>query len=163
VSAKKCPLCKTQLAAKYFRRIEMQHCQSCGGFWMQKNRLGEILRQYMAYIAKRHDHDCGLRERANPYEIESSLLECPGCAGAMTKLNYAYNSNVIVDMCEPCGGVWLDRGEIEKIASFLKNCGMPERIKQEFEEIRTLYDHHDRQEALGLLREMIVWILSFLL
>jgi Zn-finger nucleic acid-binding protein len=151
------------MVVRYFKSIEMQHCASCGGFWVQGNRLGEILEKYMSFIAKRRDRECGLRRRVNPYEVEAQRRACPVCAGRMKKLNYAYNSNVLVDTCGECRGVWLDRGEIEGIASFLKNCGLPERIRQEFEEIKTIYDHHDRQQALELLRDMIIWILSFML
>jgi len=162
VSEDRCPLCNTRLAAKYFGKVELQQCRSCGGFWIQKKRLGEILDRYMRYIARRHDSETGAGLRVNPYEVESGEHECPVCGRSMKKLNYAYNSNVIVDSCQACAGIWLDSGEIEKIASFLKNSGVSERIKKEFEEIRTIYDHHERREALGLLREMIVWILSFM-
>lgn len=159
----RCPVCHGELLTKYFGRIELQHCHACGGFRVQRRRLGDILQRYMGFIARRNDEACGLRKRVNPWDVETESLPCPGCARDMRKLNYAYNSNVIVDVCGTCGGVWLDRGEIEKIASFLKNCGMPQRLKQEFDEIRTIYDHHERKEALELLREMIAWILSFLL
>lgn len=162
MNANGCPVCKTALVTKCCGKVEALHCPACGGFWVQKNRIGRILQRYMRYIAKRHDRSLGRRERVNPREVEPGKLECPVCARPMRKLNYAYNSNVIVDTCKSCDGLWFDRGELERTADFFKNCGLPQRIKQEFEEIRTLYDHYDRQEALELLREAIVWILSVL-
>jgi Zn-finger nucleic acid-binding protein len=45
---------------------------------------------------------------------------CPTCKRPMGKLNYAYDSNVMVDKCQTCGCLFLDRGEIEKIAQYLK-------------------------------------------
>lgn len=161
MNEKGCPTCKTALVRRYCGKVEALHCPKCGGFWIQKNRIGKILQRYMHYIARRHDRSCGRRQRANPRKIDPAKLECPQCARPMAKLNYAYNSNVIVDACDSCGGVWFDRGELERVADFLKNCGLPQRIKQEFEEIRTLYDHYDRQEALDLLKDAVVWILSF--
>ncbi len=40
------------------------------------------------------------------------LLMCPNCQANMTTLNRA---NVEFDMCPTCRGVWLDRGELEKL------------------------------------------------
>lgn len=40
------------------------------------------------------------------------LLMCPNCQASMTTLNRA---NVEFDMCPTCRGVWLDRGELEKL------------------------------------------------
>jgi hypothetical protein len=40
------------------------------------------------------------------------LLMCPNCNSSMQELN---RSEVTFDMCPSCRGVWLDRGELEKI------------------------------------------------
>jgi Zn-finger nucleic acid-binding protein len=155
-----CPVCGAELAVKYFARIEMQRCPSCGGFWIQRRRFGEVLRLYMGHLSQRHDVKCGRRKRVNPWTLDEPGRCCPLCGRRMAKLNYGYNSNVIVDVCRNCAGMWLDRGELEKIAWFFKYCGLPKDLKQQFEEIKTIYDHHDRQEALEKLADGIVWILS---
>ncbi|MGE0742096.1 MAG: zf-TFIIB domain-containing protein [Hyphomonadaceae bacterium] len=40
------------------------------------------------------------------------LLMCPNCNASMTELK---RDDVAFDMCPTCRGVWLDRGELEKI------------------------------------------------
>jgi uncharacterized protein len=40
------------------------------------------------------------------------LLICPNCNVGMTQVN---RSGVELDMCPQCRGVWLDRGELEKL------------------------------------------------
>ena len=40
------------------------------------------------------------------------LLMCPNCSSSMQTVN---RSGVEFDMCPSCRGVWLDRGELEKI------------------------------------------------
>lgn len=40
------------------------------------------------------------------------LLMCPNCSASMQALN---RNSVEFDMCPTCRGVWLDRGELEKI------------------------------------------------
>jgi membrane associated rhomboid family serine protease len=38
----------------------------------------------------------------------------------MRKMNYAYDSNIILDKCDRCGGIWADFGEVMKLAVFRK-------------------------------------------
>lgn len=45
----------------------------------------------------------------------SSLMACPRCATSI--LRESSRDGVLVDTCETCRGVWLDRGELEKIVA----------------------------------------------
>jgi len=42
-------------------------------------------------------------------------LACPKCNVAMKSFNYAYTSGVIIDKCPECGGIWLDKDELEHV------------------------------------------------
>jgi Zn-finger nucleic acid-binding protein len=46
-----------------------------------------------------------------------AVLTCPVCQGQMRELN---KDGVLIDVCTQCRGVWLDRGELEKLASFMQ-------------------------------------------
>jgi Zn-finger nucleic acid-binding protein len=39
-------------------------------------------------------------------------MQCPACAGELVELD---RSGVRIDACRNCRGVWLDRGELERI------------------------------------------------
>jgi hypothetical protein len=41
------------------------------------------------------------------------LLLCPRCKIHMKKLK---KNDVVIDVCNKCGGMWVDAGEIEKLA-----------------------------------------------
>jgi Zn-finger nucleic acid-binding protein len=43
-------------------------------------------------------------------------LKCPKCQGVMESYPYGGAGNVNVDGCEHCSAVWLDRGELRRIA-----------------------------------------------
>lgn len=45
-----------------------------------------------------------------------SVLVCPVCQGTMKEIN---REGILIDTCTQCRGVWLDRGELEKIAERL--------------------------------------------
>lgn len=50
-----------------------------------------------------------------------SVLICPVCQGQMKEIN---RDGVLIDTCTQCRGVWLDRGELEKLSAVV---GSPER------------------------------------
>lgn len=39
-------------------------------------------------------------------------MRCPSCASRLVEVE---RSNVLIDACPTCRGVWLDRGELDKI------------------------------------------------
>jgi Zn-finger nucleic acid-binding protein len=44
-------------------------------------------------------------------------MKCPKCG---TLLNEVMKAGVLIDVCDGCLGVWLERGELEKIMSRLR-------------------------------------------
>lgn len=46
-------------------------------------------------------------------KTEEEFLLCPRCKIHMKKLK---KSDVIIDICTKCGGMWTDAGELEKLA-----------------------------------------------
>lgn len=42
----------------------------------------------------------------------SEPLRCPSCSGRLVEVE---RSDVLIDACQECRGVWLDRGELDKI------------------------------------------------
>lgn len=48
------------------------------------------------------------------------LLICPNCQIGMKEIE---RDSVHVDICPQCRGVWLDRGELEKLLSNIRSAG----------------------------------------
>jgi len=44
-------------------------------------------------------------------------LFCPRCRIKMTKL---IKKSIVIDICKKCGGMWVDSGELEKLAKITK-------------------------------------------
>lgn len=40
------------------------------------------------------------------------IIDCPRCR---VKMKQATRENVTIDYCTKCGGLWLDKGEMEKL------------------------------------------------
>jgi uncharacterized protein len=46
-----------------------------------------------------------------------SALSCPVCQGTMREIS---KEGVLIDTCTQCRGVWLDRGELEKLIGLVE-------------------------------------------
>lgn len=52
-----------------------------------------------------------------------SVLVCPVCQGQMREVSH---ESVLIDTCTQCRGVWLDRGELEKLSGLIEaSAGRP--------------------------------------
>lgn len=57
------------------------------------------------------------------------LLTCPNDGSGMQEIN---RNGVLIDICPSCRGVWLDRGEMEKLLSQMQDDDhKPDRYRQD--------------------------------
>lgn len=104
-----CPRCKTPLTVEEHGDIIMEHCEDCGGYWMNPEDFKaviDLIRLPAASGANRTGVDLT--------DVEEDAL-CPHCGVPMHPFNYAGDSGVILDKCPACGGLWLDNGDFERV------------------------------------------------
>ena len=80
------------------------------------------------------------------------LLLCPNCQVGMREVE---RRGVLIDVCPQCGGVWLDKGELEKLLAeaeegarryeeelegFYRKEGKPNKKKKGFMKLFDLFD-----------------------
>lgn len=64
------------------------------------------------------------------------ILMCPSCQAGMQEIN---RNGVLIDICGQCRGVWLDRGELEKLLGSVRH--VEDQWHRESEEH---YRHHGK-------------------
>ena len=73
------------------------------------------------------------------------LLLCPNCNTSMQAVS---RSGVELDMCPSCRGVWLDRGELEKLVSDVRQVQQADvQSREKFD--REVETFHRDPEACG--------------
>jgi uncharacterized protein len=77
-------------------------------------------------------------------------MDCPVCG---EKLREVERSGVMVDICPACKGIWLDRGEIDKLLATESGAGRVIPLARERDERRGREEHddhdHDREHRDG--------------
>lgn len=132
----KCPRDEQELKpATYEGHITVHTCSLCGGMWLDKGELEEIEEiighDYRAELSRIPDFIGNAFEMAR--QLNSRNIPCPACGAITESTEYAYCSQVVIDRCPECGGVWLDKGELEAIEIFY------ERSRKESSRLRSTF------------------------
>jgi len=113
---KKCPICKGALLSTILCNTEVDYCPKCLGLWFEEEELR------WAKDEKDKDLrwlDIDIWKDTKNFKVAYGIRICPSCRVPLYEIYYG-KSPVIVDVCNLCYGIWLDRGESKKIISWLK-------------------------------------------
>jgi Zn-finger nucleic acid-binding protein len=102
----KCPRCN-DCALKPITikplNVELIRCTSCNGLWSDKEKLGQVLGEQATS-----------KLEIPAYAMKSVNASCPACEVSLYEFCYP-NTEIQVDSCKTCEGVWLDDKEINAI------------------------------------------------
>ena len=124
----KCPVDNTPLKQQeYERAVMVNKCNTCDGMWLDQWELKAI------QANKGKNYDAELKELPNlvnksylqALEKDRSLLNCPKCEELgkiieMDRREHGYCSQIMVDVCHDCQGIWLDKGEVQALEVFFE-------------------------------------------
>lgn len=118
----RCPVCKSLLRQEKYQYVEFDICNDCRGIWVS----GEQFHKLAVLVAAEGQVEPSgkltfkARQVKHPYSEDATIRICPQCMLAMREFNYAYDSNIFLDRCETCKGIWLDPNEIIDIAKHIQ-------------------------------------------
>lgn len=148
-----CPICKKELKQAIFYGVEVDYCPICLGLWFEEDELR------WAKDEKDKDLkwlDIDLWRDEKKFKISYGIRLCPACRVPLYEVYYG-DSKVIVDVCNLCKGIWLDRAEFKKIVDWLKEKAKKELLdnyaKNLFEEFGEIFVGPEtlREEVLDFL------------
>ena len=118
----RCPSCGGDMTvADCEGSIQVDVCDWCLGVWFDTDELRAFIQFYISEMSELPEDEMTLKRTAEPVrKHKEPQIVCPKCGVKMATLNYAYDSNVFLDSCPSCKGIWADHGEVSKIAVFIK-------------------------------------------
>lgn len=112
-----CPNCKKETLDKaILLNVEINYCKNCQGFWFDNDELKWAKDKKDANL---NWLDIDLWRDQKKFSISRGGRFCPHCRMPLYEVEYD-KSKVRVDLCNLCKGIWLDRGEFQKIIKYLK-------------------------------------------
>ena len=113
----KCPKCEVPTKPVEMKSITVDRCPRCGGMWFEQDELR---------LLKNKEHhgeyrwvDVDLWKDPEKLKVmKESYADCPKDRTPMATIRYG-DSDVAVEACPKCFGIWLDVGEYDKIIGHL--------------------------------------------
>lgn len=106
--ARECPADWTPLRREtrqsFLRHVEVDVCPKCQGLFLDKNEVEALTGSHSLHT---------LLTKYTGLNSDVQIL-CPNCGGLMEAMDAG---NVRVDVCLDCFGVWLDAGELDRLAA----------------------------------------------
>lgn len=112
-----CPNCKSDsLRQVTFHKTRVERCDKCRGLWFDRDELSQTVAQDDKFLEW---FDIDLWKNKEGFEVVASQKLCPVCHKNLYQVDYN-KSDIKVDICNSCRGIWLDRGEFKKIIDYLE-------------------------------------------
>ncbi len=126
-----CPRCQKPLDKAIFYNVEVDYCPQCLGIFFEEEEL--------RWAKDERDKnlrwlDFDLWKNKKKFKISYGIRLCPSCRLPLYEVYYG-DSRIIVDFCNLCHGIWLDRGEFKKIIEYLKEKGNYEVLNNYFQNL----------------------------
>lgn len=104
--------------------LEIDRCPSCGGVYLEPGvmeRAEELARKRGRGVDPAVIADLFRRTYVNARRAgeHREAIDCPSCNEVMFEREWIYGSQVKVEVCMGCRGVWLDEGELDDLARYL--------------------------------------------
>jgi Zn-finger nucleic acid-binding protein len=145
-----CPRCKEPLQALKLGATSARECSACGGLWVDPQALQKLcdVREEHAGVVSA----LAARVPTNTAPPDTvHYVPCPRCRKLMNRVNFSKSSGVIMDVCKT-DGVWLDRGELQRVVGFVEAGGLTVARERERER---LVDEQRRITALEARRAAV--------
>ncbi|MDA3793144.1 MAG: zf-TFIIB domain-containing protein [Elusimicrobia bacterium] len=117
-----CPVCNKKLKTINYENQEVDLCLKCGGIWFDKGELLKVVNGLLSKnkIAPQTVKETYRNKLIRIDKIKKLQRKCPRCNVVMNLKNYSYDSNIIIDKCPSCSGIWTDEGEMQAVAKYIK-------------------------------------------
>ena len=110
--AQRCPGCAARMASALLDgHHAVMHCDACRGVLLPRQCFALVVHERRAWAS-------GAAEEPSPSESGAAERNsfCPGCSARMATYPYFGPGSLIFDTCDACDLVWLELGELNKIA-----------------------------------------------
>jgi len=114
-----CPICDIELKHASIKNVAIDFCDTCQGIWCSKDELEKIAMLGREYIANSLIAKSIIKDLQDTKTQKKSLHLCPNCEASLEKFNYSYDSDIFLETCKICNGIWLDDGELGDIIDYI--------------------------------------------
>jgi Zn-finger nucleic acid-binding protein len=120
-SVNHCPACKAILNTLTWKDTQLEICSDgCHGVWFDFKEL-QAIESSDTLEALDAAFEEGFKKRSVKELLEEEVVRnCPKDGSVLERFEWNVGSGVVMDSCPRCQGIWLDAGELEGYAEYVK-------------------------------------------
>ena len=114
----KCPRCNSILQSVEYDDQSVEVCPGCKGEWLFAGELQKITEHHAEVFTLEEiaSLDAINKEIFTAEKDDKDELNCPACGDVrMEHFNYGDTSGIILHKCTECGGIWMDKDQLQKV------------------------------------------------
>jgi Zn-finger nucleic acid-binding protein len=101
-----CPVCREPLVAFQLEGVEVDHCVSCEGTWLDSGELQQIVELAGAEAGRLS------QTLSHSRQGRRTRRRCPRCPHKLREIELGRDPAAVIDRCPGGHGLWFDRGEM---------------------------------------------------
>ena len=130
----RCPIDQSELRAEIVGSAKIDFCGLCGGTWFDVDEL-RVLKDRES-VGDYRWIDVDLWKDPGRFRApEQQGLACPDCGSELTTLRYG-ETNIEIDACGRCRGIWLDKNEYDEVIAELEKRVNTETLREYLSDLR---------------------------
>jgi len=152
-----CPRCNGTLHAVEYDGQTVEVCPGCKGEWLHAGELQKLVEHHdEVFTAKELESlDAVNKEIFTAEKDDHDELNCPVCKNIrMEHFNYGDTSGIILHKCSECGGIWMDKDQLQKVEEAVD--GWKSDLGQDTAKFGTVLDKIDTEEEKELDRDVSI-------
>jgi Zn-finger nucleic acid-binding protein len=119
-----------------YEGVTVDRCSACEGIWLDYGELRQIAMIHEEQFT-REELEAAMETDAD--KMEESTALCPRCGMSMEKREI---QATVIDVCPQRDGLWLDRGELERV------------------QIRWEQEEKVREERRGMMEQVVRFLVA---
>lgn len=98
--------------------VTIDQCERCGGVWLDAGEAEDLAKKGPTSPKdelKRKKYELLRQWKAAPQDPRPTDRSCPRCDEHLVRVHYKHVPGLLVDKCAKDCGLYLDKGELEKV------------------------------------------------
>ena len=153
----KCPRCASDLQSVEYDGQTVEVCSGCKGEWLHAGELQKIVEHHDEVFTPEEiaSLDAVNKEIFTAEKDDHDELNCPACGDVlMEHFNYGDTSGIILHKCTECGGIWMDKDQLQKVEEVVD--GWKEDLGQDIGKYGPVVAKIDAEEQKELNRDVSI-------
>lgn len=112
-----CPACSGNMTELTLDGVQIDRCDRCEGVWLDAGEAEELYKAQPSpkEALQKKKLDLLRQWKVAALDPKECDRDCPRCGAALLRVNYKDIPGLQIDKCREDCGLYLDKGELEKV------------------------------------------------